>query len=180
MLISLLSAFTLSAAETTWNSAPKASDEWKKVLSSFTQQGQAPTYWTIDATAKSKWDITYDWVTSNEFFSATKNGIIFGSSDNGINKVTFTSSEGAFAGTVSKVILQGVNTTTDGEVTATVSVGGNDYKCSTSNTVTTTTGTNLEFSGSASGVVVITLTQATSGKQIILKGLSVTELHPKS
>lgn len=172
VLISLLSAFTLSAAETTWNSAPESSKEWKKVLSNFTQQGQAPTYWTIDATAQSKWDITYDWVTSNEFFSATKNGIIFGSSEKGIKKVTFTSSEGAFAGTVSKVILQGVNT--NGKVTATVSVGGNDYICSTSNTVTTTTGTNLEFSGSASGVVVITLTQAKSDKYITLKGLSVT------
>lgn len=171
MLISLLSAFTLSAAKTTWNSAPTTSDEWKKVLSSYSQSS-APASWTIDATAKSKWDITYDWVTSNEYFSATKNGIIFGSSTKGIKKVTFTSSEGAFAGTVSKVILQGVNT--NGKVTATVSVGGNDYICSTSNTVTTTTGTNLEFSGSASGVVVITLTQATSGKQITLKGLSVT------
>ena len=174
MLISLLSAFTLSAAETTWNSAPKKSDEWKKVLSSYSQNS-APASWTIDATAKSQWNITYDWANAaKQYFTAGTTGLTIGNSNNAINKITLASSDGAFAGTVSKVILQGVNTNKKGKVTATVSVGGNDYICSTSNTVTTTTGTNLEFSGSASGVVVITLTQAASGKQIILKGLSVT------
>lgn len=136
-------------------------------------QSSAPASWTIDATAKSQWNITYDWANAaKQYFTAGTQGLTIGSGNNAIKKITFTSSEGAFAGTVSKVILQGVNT--NGKVTATVSVGGNDYICSTSNTVTTTTGTNLEFSGSASGVVVITLTQATSGKYITLKGLSVT------
>lgn len=166
MLISLLSAFTLSAAETTWNSAPTTSDEWKKVLSSYSQSS-APASWTIDATAKSQWNITYDWATATkQYFTAGTQGLTIGSGKNAINKITLASSDGAFEGTISKIVLLGLGNST-GSVSATVSVGNSSYTL-------TTSGNDYSFTGTASGNVVITITQATSGKQVKLTGLSVT------
>lgn len=166
MLISLLSAFTLSAAETTWNSAPTTSDEWKKVLSSYSQSS-APASWTIDATAKSQWNITYDWATATkQYFTAGTQGLTIGSGKNAINKITLASSDGAFEGTISKIVLLGLGNST-GSVSATVSVGNSSYTLITS-------GNDYSFTGTASGNVVITITQATSGKQVKLTGLSVT------
>lgn len=166
VLISLLSAFTLSAAETTWNSAPTTSDEWKKVLSSYSQSS-APASWTIDATAKSQWNITYDWATATkQYFTAGTQGLTIGSGKNAINKITLASSDGAFEGTISKIVLLGLGNST-GSVSATVSVGNSSYTLITS-------GNDYSFTGTASGNVVITITQATSGKQVKLTGLSVT------
>lgn len=166
VLISLLSAFTLSAAETTWNSAPTTSDEWKKVLSSYSQSS-APASWTIDATAKSQWNITYDWATATkQYFTAGTQGLTIGSGKNAINKITLASSDGAFEGTISKIVLLGLGNST-GSVSATVSVGNSSYTL-------TTSGNDYSFTGTASGNVVITITQATSGKQVKLTGLSVT------
>lgn len=166
VLISLLSAFTLSAAETTWNSAPTTSDEWKKVLSSYSQSS-APASWTIDATAKSQWNITYDWATATkQYFTAGTQGLTIGSGKNAINKITLASSDGAFEGTISKIVLLGLGNST-GSVSATVSVGNSSYTL-------TTSGNDYSFTGTASGNVLITITQATSGKQVKLTGLSVT------
>lgn len=76
------------------------------------------------------------------------------------------SSDGAFKGTISKIVLLGLGNSY-GSVSATVSVGTSSYTL-------TKSGKDYSFTGTASGNVVITITQATSGKQVKLTGLSVT------
>lgn len=172
--LSVSNAPVLKAAETetTWSSSPATSDAWKGVLSSYSQ-AKAPTYWTIDADANTQWNMTYEWATSTEYFIAGKNGIAFGAKNKGIKSIILTSSETAFPGKVSNVTVKGVAAGSGGKVNAEVTVGGVIFTGNPAS-VNGTTNTDLVFTGEGSGVVVITLRQTVSDKQVTIKGLSVT------
>ncbi len=136
------------------------------MLSKYSQSS-APETWTADGVV---WNLTYGWVdASNQYFTAGKTGLAFGSSKNGIKTITLNT--GSIGGDVTEVTINGVKSGSGGTVSAVVSVGGNLFVAEKSET--DTTAADLTFKGNAKGEIEIVLTQTVPGKQLVFTGLKV-------
>ncbi|MCQ2254342.1 MAG: chitobiase/beta-hexosaminidase C-terminal domain-containing protein [Bacteroidaceae bacterium] len=131
----------------------------------FTQKGQTCTYdgdvsWTNNGTWKA-----FDTLGAFFGWSATK-ALQFGSTSNPCSEFSLTS--GSFAGkTVTKVTVNS-STGNSAEATCTVSVGGKSFGTKT----LTTDPTDYEFTGSASGDVVVSWAQTTE-RALYVKTITV-------
>ncbi|MCQ2245074.1 MAG: chitobiase/beta-hexosaminidase C-terminal domain-containing protein, partial [Bacteroidaceae bacterium] len=131
----------------------------------FTQKGQTCTYdgdvsWTNNGTWKA-----FDTLGAYFGWSSTK-ALQFGSTSNPCSEFSLTS--GSFAGkTVTKVTVNS-STGTAAEATCTVSVGGKSFGTKT----LTTDPTDYEFTGSASGDVVVSWAQTTE-RALYVKTITV-------
>ena len=164
------------AAETTWKSQPTSAPEYDSALEgSSSTTTKIPTGWWIDKTANTKWVLTAKYEKGG-YYTRGVNGLTFGSGSAAIKTVTLETS--AFPGTITNVTIIGVYTNVSkrekGNVTATVTVGTEEFTATTSSN-DTSTAMDFVFTGSASGKITIVLTQAgDAGRQLNFKGLSVT------
>lgn len=161
------------AAETTWKSQPTTAAEYDAVFdyTSYTST-TAPTTWTDTSNnQKVVWSITPTWRKS-VYFERGKNGAKWGAADKSgssrsLSAIEFSTSD--IPGTITNVTILSINS--NGTANASVSVGGTTFE--TSKAISSTV-KDLSFTGSASGKIVISISDVASGKYLQIKGLSVT------
>ena len=124
------------------------------------------------------WNVSYSWPSGAQkrMLWDNNNGrgvqIGTGSDAEKCNSVSLSTTE--FTASVTKIII-GANTASSGNATLSVSVGGTAFKCGGNNSVSlnkTTTPTTYTFTGSASGEIVVTITNSAS-KALYLKSISI-------
>lgn len=175
LLLTMLVVVGISsyAAETTWKSQPTTAAEYDAVFdyTSYTST-TAPTTWTDTSNNQNVvWSITPTWRKS-VYFERGKNGAKWGAADKSgssrsLSAIEFSTSD--IPGTITNVTILSINS--NGTANASVSVGGTTFE--TSKAISSTV-TDLSFTGSASGKIVISIPDVASGKYLQIKGLSVT------
>lgn len=175
LLLTMLVVVGISsyAAETTWKSQPTTAAEYDAVFdyTSYTST-TAPTTWTDTSNnQKVVWSITPTWRKS-VYFERGKNGAKWGAADKSgssrsLSAIEFSTSD--IPGTITNVTILSINS--NGTANASVSVGGTTFE--TSKAISSTV-KDLSFTGSASGKIVISISDVASGKYLQIKGLSVT------
>lgn len=175
LLLTMLVVVGISsyAAETTWKSQPTTAAEYDAVFdyTSYTST-TAPTTWTDTSNnQKVVWSITPTWRES-VYFERGKNGAKWGAADKSgssrsLSAIEFSTSD--IPGTITNVTILSINS--NGTANASVSVGGTTFE--TSKAISSTV-KDLSFTGSASGKIVISIPDVASGKNLQIKGLSVT------
>lgn len=175
LLLTMLVVVGISsyAAETTWKSQPTTAAEYDAVFdyTSYTST-TAPTTWTDTSNnQKVVWSITPTWRKS-VYFERGKNGAKWGAADKSgssrsLSAIEFSTSD--IPGTITNVTILSINS--NGTANASVSVGGTTFE--TSKAISSTV-KDLSFTGSASGKIVISIPDVASGKNLQIKGLSVT------
>lgn len=175
LLLTMLVVVCISsyAAETTWKSQPTTAAEYDAVFdyTSYTST-TAPTTWTDTSNnQKVVWSITPTWRKS-VYFERGKNGAKWGAADKSgssrsLSAIEFSTSD--IPGTITNVTILSINS--NGTANASVSVGGTTFE--TSKAISSTV-KDLSFTGSASGKIVISIPDVASGKDLQIKGLSVT------
>lgn len=164
------------AAETTWKSQPTTAAEYDAVFdyTSYTST-TAPTTWTDTSNnQKVVWSITPTWRKS-VYFERGKNGAKWGAADKSgssrsLSAIEFSTSD--IPGTIKKITL--ISIYSNGTANATITIGGATFDSKKSIPATENSRQDVSFTGSATGEIIINITDIVEGKLLCFKGLSVT------
>lgn len=123
------------------------------------------------------WTPSYSWAGSNKrllWDSSNGRGVQIGTGSATNKCDQFVISTTGFTANVTKIKI-GANTASSGNADLTVTVGGTAFECGGNTSVklnTTTTPATYEFTGSASGTIVITMTNS-AAKALYLKSIEI-------
>ena len=146
---------------------------WAEKTAGFTIS-KAPTASEKSGTFTGTQDEIWNWVvnTSSTDYSSSLNTGFWQIGKNGGAAESATFSTSGISGTISKIVVACSSYNALAKVSATV--GGSDFGTQEQSTTKWTTTGNVTFDGSASGEIVITLTNGTNGRAMYIKSITVT------